>query len=270
MAEFERYRLIACGVFTRELCALVAASRRVVDPLFLELAAHEHSDQLRSLIQEAIDGAEGKGYSAVLLGYGLCGNALAGVRARSLPLVAPRAHDCCTVLLGSGAAFAEEFGDCLSAPWSSCGYLERNGYMRRSETGRAAGFGLEYGELVERYGEENARYVWDTLHPETDDGVRRFIELPETAAAGRADLVREEAAREGKEFRLIPGSGRLLRALVEGPWDDADFLVVPPGCAVEPLYDFERVFRATPAGADGQAAEPRASSVPGASPLKTL
>ena len=244
MTEFERFRLISCAVFTRELCAVVAASRRVVDPLFLELAAHENSARLRSSIQEAIDAAEEKGYSAILLGYGLCGNALAGVRARSLPLVLPRAHDCCTVLLGSGADFVREFGECLSASWSSCGYLERNGYMRRSETGRASGFGLEYAELVEKYGEENASYVWDTLHPKTDDGVRRFIELRETATAGRAELVRSEAAREGKEFRLIRGDGRLLRALVEGPWDDADFLVVPPGGLIEPLYDFDRVFRA--------------------------
>jgi hypothetical protein len=244
MPEFERFRLISCSVFTRELCAAVAASRRVVDPLFLELAAHEHSSNLRSLIQGAIDAAEGKGYSTILLGYGLCGNARAGVRARTLPLVVPRAHDCCTVLLGSGKTFEREFGQCLSAPWSSAGYIERNGYMRRSETGRADGFGLEYAEMVEKYGEENAQYLWETLHPETDDGVRRFIDLAETAAVGRAEIVREEAAREGKEFRLIRGDGRLLRSLVDGPWDEADFLIVPPGHAVEPLYDFDRVLKA--------------------------
>jgi hypothetical protein len=264
VAEFDRCRLIACSVFTRELCAIVAASPRVVDPLFLELAAHEHADRLRFLIQEAVDAAEGKGYSAVLLGYGLCGNALAGIRARTLPLIAPRAHDCCTVLLGSGAAFQKEFGECLSAPWSSCGYLERNGYMRRSESGRAGGFGLEYAELVEKYGEDNARYLWETLHPETDDGVRRFIDLPETSGLGRAEKVKAEASAEGKEFRLLAGDGRLLRALVDGPWNDADFLVVPPGKAVEPLYDFERVFQA----ADG--AQPAGGAVSGASPDKTL
>lgn len=244
MREIERYRLVACSVFTRELCAVVASSPRSVDPLFLELAAHENSDRLRALIQDAVDDAEGKGYSAVLLGYGLCGNALAGVRARTLPLIVPRAHDCCTVLLGSSRKFVAEFGESLSSPWTSCGYMERNGYMRRSESGRAGGFGLEYDEMVEKYGEENAQYLWETLHPETDEGVRRFIEHEETAALGRAALVRADAGKEGKEFRLIRGDLRLIRALVNGPWDDASFLTVPPGGAVEPLYDFERVYRA--------------------------
>jgi len=240
--RFERFRLVSCSVFTREICAAVAASPRVVDPLFLEIASHESSNLLRGLVQDAVDAAEGKGYSAVLLGYGLCGNSLAGVEARSIPLVLPRSHDCCGILMGSAAAFLGEFGDCLSAPWSSCGYLERSGYMRGA--GRSDGFGQEYAELVEKYGEENAAYLWETLHPETDDGTRRFIDLEETAALGRAELVRAEAAAEGKAFRLIRGDGALLRALVDGPWNDADFLVVPPGKRIEAIYDHDRVFAA--------------------------
>jgi len=247
MDKLERFRLIACSVFTRELCSLVASSPRIVDPEFLEIAAHEKSAVLRSQLQEAVDRCEGKGYSAVLLGYGLCGNALVGLRARSLPLVVPRAHDCCTILLGSSAAFLAEFGETLSAPWSSCGYLERSAdYMRRSETGRADGFGQEYAELVEKYGEDNAAYLWETLHPEVDEPVRRWIDMAGTASLGRERLVREEAASAGKEFKRIAGSDRLLRALVEGPWDPADFLVVGPGEAVEALYDFEQVIRASP------------------------
>ncbi|MFA6506297.1 MAG: DUF1638 domain-containing protein [Treponemataceae bacterium] len=249
MLDSERFRLIACGVFTRELCAAIALSPRAIDPLFLELAAHEQSDRLRSLIQGAVDDAEGKGYSTVLLGYGLCGNALAGVQARSLPLVVPRAHDCCTILLGSSEKFVKEFGESLSASWTSCGYMERNGYMRHSESGRAGGFGLEYDEMVAKYGEDNAQYLWETLHPETDEGVLRFIELDETASLDRAALVRAEAEREGKEFRLIHGDARLLRALLNGPWDDALFLTVPPGAVVEPLYDYELVYRAVAASA---------------------
>lgn len=241
MRDFERYRLISCAVFTRELCALVAASDRVVDPLFLELASHEDANRLRALIQGAVDEAEGKGYAAVLLAYGLCGNALSGLRARSIPLVVPRAHDCCAILLGSASAFVREFGEALSAPWSSAGYLERSGFMRRGPNG----YGLEYDELVEKYGEDNAAYLWETLHPDHDDGVRRFIDLPETRSLGRAELVRADAAAQDKEFRSIPGDGRLLRALVDGPWDEAEFLVVPPGKTVEPRWDYHTVFTAS-------------------------
>jgi hypothetical protein len=254
MPDLERYRLIACSVFTRELCAFVASSPRIVDPEFLELAAHEQSFRLRALLQEAVDRAEGKGYAAVLLGYGLCGNSLAGVRARSIPLVVPRAHDCCTILLGSRAAFHAEFGEELSASWTSCGYFERSAdYMRRSESGRSAGFGLSMEEMIEKYGEENAAYLWETLHPPVDDHTRRFIELSETEAIGRSTVVRADAERTGREFRLIRGDSRLLKALVDGQWNDDEFLVVPPGEAVRPVYDYDRVVEAreNDAGASG-------------------
>jgi len=99
-------------------------------------------------------------------------------------------------------------------------------------------------ELVERYGEDNAAYVWDTLHPEVREREIRFIETPETAGLGYADAMRERAAAEGKEFILIPGSTRLLRALVAGGWDESEFLVVPPGRRIEPAWDHDRVMDA--------------------------
>jgi len=239
------YKLISCEVFQRELCAAIAESPNVVDPEFLELGLHENSENLRRRLQERVDEASIEPYDAVLLGYGLCGNGLSGLAARGLPLVLARAHDCCTVLLGSRAAFLEAFGDSLSASWSSAGYIERgSGYFRASELGRATGMGLEYEELAAKYGEENARYVYETLHPPIEDKELRYIETPETAFLGYAEAMRARAAEEGKGFRLLRGSSRLLRALVAGSWSEEEFLVVPPGASIRPLYDHEYVFEA--------------------------
>jgi hypothetical protein len=251
-----KYKLISCNVFQRELCAAIADSPNVIDPEFLELGLHESPERLRGRLQERIDAAAAASekaavaaasdaYEAVLLGYGLCGNGLAGIEARSLPLVLARAHDCCTILLGSRAAFLESFGESLSASWSSAGYIERGStYFRASDLGRATGLGLEYEELVAKYGEENARYVWDTMHPAVAEREIRYIETPETEGLGYAEKMRAKAAEEGKEFHLLRGSSRLLRGLVSGAWDDGEFLVVPPGKRIEPLYDYDRVIEA--------------------------
>jgi hypothetical protein len=203
-----RYKLIACGTFRRELEAAIPASPGAVDPEFLELGLHERPSALRSLLQERVDAAGGS-YDAILLGYGLCGNAVAGLRARASPLVLPRAHDCCTILLGSRAAFLRSFGDCLSASWSSAGYVE-GGRREEEPPGRAL----------------------------------RYIETPETAGLGYAGLLREKAAEEGREFLLLRGSSRLLRALLAGGWDEEEFLLVPPGGTIVGIYDQDRVVAA--------------------------
>ena len=250
----KKFKLISCNVFQRELCAAIADSPNVIDPEFLELGLHEKPERLRGRLQERIDEATAvsekanvasDAYEAILLGYGLCGNGLSGIEARSLPLVLARAHDCCTILLGSRAAFLEKFGNNLSAPWSSAGYIERGStYFRSSDTGRMTGLGLEYEELVAQYGEENARYVWDTMHPAMEEREIRFIETSETSDLGYAETMRSKAVTEGKDFQLIQGSSRLLRALLAGAWDPQEFLVVAPGTKIVPIYDHEWVIEA--------------------------
>ncbi|MEI6876790.1 MAG: DUF1638 domain-containing protein [Spirochaetota bacterium] len=251
MHTLARYRLIACSVFQRELCLAIAETPNLVDPEFHEISLHERPNELRTAVQARIDAVSamprlrGKAYEAILLGYGLCGNGLAGIEARDLPLVLPRAHDCCTILLGSRAEFLSRFGENLSASWSSTGYLERGtSGFRMSDPGSAQGIGQSYDDLVREYGEENASFVWETLHPEAVEKVIRYIEVPETARLGHAEALRARAVEEGKDFLTFTGSMRLLRGLVEGGWDPSEFLVIPPWSHLEPTWDHDKVFEA--------------------------
>jgi hypothetical protein len=228
-----KYKLLSCEVFQRELCAAIAQSPNAVDPEFLEIGLHDEPSILRGRVQARIDAADGR-YDAVLLGYGLCGNGLAGVAAGRVPLVLPRAHDCCAILLGSLEAYERHFGDSPSASWTSSGYVERSPhYLRTAEEA----LGIDYEEIARKYGEENARYVRESLKPRVPETEVRFIELEETARLGYAEAARERAAAEGKDFVLIRGSSRLLRGLVAGGWDEAEYLVVPPLSRIVPLYD---------------------------------
>ena len=104
----KRLKLIGCDVFMRELCFLIAQSPHIFDVEFTEKDSHDRSDNLRRIIQKKIDDCVGKNYDAILLVYGLCGNSTVGLKARDLPLVIPRAHDCCTLFLGSKDLFQEK------------------------------------------------------------------------------------------------------------------------------------------------------------------
>jgi hypothetical protein len=246
-------KLIACEVFYREVCLCVAASPHRVDIEFTEKNAHEKSEVLRDQVQTKIDAAEAGAiaYDAILLGFGLCGNGVLGVGAKKTPLVLPRAHDCCTIFLGSRIAFKEHFASNPSLPFSSVGYMERGtSWIHDASTVSVPGLNKSFEEYVAEYGEENARFIMETLTAsneaalsDSSDNRVVFVEVPELAHLGFAEKARREAERTGKRFVLIPGNMRLIRGLVDGAWSDEEYLVVPPGARIGGVYDWDRIVK---------------------------
>lgn len=247
-------KLISCEVFYREACLCVATSPHRVDLEFTEKNAHERSDYLRSLLQARIDAAEAgqTPYDAILLGFGLCGNGLLGIRAGKTRLVLPRAHDCCTIFLGSKTAFKRHFADNPSLPFSSVGYMERGGsWVHDADTVKVPGLDKTLEDYIALYGEENARYIMETLTSSTKTAVGDttdnrvvFIDVPELSHLGYEQKCRKEAEAIGKQFVKLPGDLRLMRNLVHGSWDPEEFLVVQPGQKIGGVYDWDSVVKA--------------------------
>ena len=243
-----KLKLICCEVFFRMACLAASQSVNTVDLEFTPLRAHTEADDLRTRIQEAIDRTEtaDNQYDAIVLGFGLCGNSIAGIKARGLKLIVPRAHDCCTVFLGSREKFVHNFKDRLSAQWSSHGYLERSGdYFGGTELSKSIGFSREYEDLVEQYGEENAKFVWETLHPVLPEQEKIYIRVEPFELFGFFEKFQEKVrsdTEQGKEpeILVLDGSIRLICKLLNGEWDD-EFLVVHPGKSILPVYDMDRI-----------------------------
>jgi hypothetical protein len=246
-------KLIACNVFQREVCLCLARTPHVIDLEFTELGEHANSGGLRQSIQSKIDATEitGKKYEAILILFGLCGNSTSGLFARQTPLIVPRAHDCCTILLGSKQRFEEHFKEAPSTPFSSVGYMERGDYFLRTDGGNPTlEYGDPYAKLIEQYGEEDAKYIWETMHPPAlDHGTGRavFIDIPETTPREMVEQFKEKATAAGKECVHMQGSLHLIQHLVDGHWDNSDFLTVPPGYKTAGVYDWSEIVRATPA-----------------------
>jgi len=245
------FKLIACNVFFREVCAEAALSPHVFDLEFTEKGEHDKPETLRALLQEKINAAAACGkYDAVLLAFGLCGNALSGISGGNIRLVIPRAHDCCTIFLGSKDRFTQYFRDNPSRPFTSAGYRERgDSSPRTSDVHSAIGLNKTYEEYVELYGEENAQYLMETLAPAKNTGKETelfFINMPETAFLGYAEQCRAEAEAGGKTFTCVEGDRRLIRGLLRPSdgWNSADYLVIEPGEKIVPTYDWEEVIRA--------------------------
>ena len=235
-----KFKLISCNVFKRELEFLCPHSEHTLELEFLELGEHAHPRELRRKLQERIDAAEG--VDAILLGYGLCGTATEGVTARQIPLILPRSHDCCGILLGSRKRFEELFSAMPSSPFSSIGFVEHGDYY--FSDGEML-FGDGYDALIEQYGEEDARYIWEAMHPKLDGKLipLSFISTPELPCAEAKARCRAKAAEEGREFRELAGDLRLLRMLVCGEWLEEEFLTVPPGRSIRQAGDWDRILR---------------------------
>jgi len=246
-------KLIACEVFTREVCYCVARSPHVVDLEFTPKGAHNDPNSLRRLLQAKIDtaAAVGKPYDAIALCLGLCGNSTVGLVSPGVPLVMPRVHDCCALFLGSRQRFQEHFAANPSTPFSSVGYLEHGGdYAREADDLRQMmGHDRTFDDYVREYGEQDARYIWETIHPprpahQTEQVV--FIEIPELGDRGLAGECRRQAEADGKQFVKLTGSIELIRQLVFGEWTSEDFLQIQPGESIAGVYDLDEVIQAKP------------------------
>ncbi len=74
-----------------------------------------------------------------------------------------------------------------------------------------------------------------------------YIDTEGLALPDYTERVRDLAARQGWAFERMAGSLALVRDLLEGRWDDARFLTIPPGQTIAPTYD-ARIARAEAPG----------------------
>lgn len=243
-----RLKLISCEIFYREMCAAAARSANQIDIEFLPKGLHDiGAAGMLERLQEAVDRVEEARYEAVLLGYALCGNGLAGLAARARPLVIPRAHDCITLFLGSKERYLDYFNSHPGVYFKTTGWIERGSDLAQLDQAairKRMGIGQSYEELLARYGEENAKFLYEQLGNCTRNyGQYTFIEMGVEPDDGFERLARQQAAERGWKFEKVQGDLALIRRLLDGPWEEAEFLVTPPGGRVAATYD-ERIIEA--------------------------
>ncbi|MCS7061327.1 MAG: DUF1638 domain-containing protein [Anaerolineae bacterium] len=237
-----RLKLIACEIFYREMCWAVARSPNFVDLEFLPKGLHDIGNpNMVQRIQAAVNKVDESKYDAIILGYALCNNGLVNLTARSIPIVLPRAHDCITLFMGSKERYIDYFNSHAGVYFLTSGWIERGqdaGELRQLSIQRKMGIDMSYEELVEKYGEENAQYLWETL-VNTLHNYKQYTYIhmgiePDDRFEAHT---RRMAAEKGWTFERIEGDLSLIQRLVDGVWNDNEMLVIQPGHRVVARVD---------------------------------
>ncbi|MBI4532295.1 MAG: DUF1638 domain-containing protein [Candidatus Latescibacteria bacterium] len=234
-------KVIACEIAFREICSVAARSKNLVDFDFLSQGYHDNPDIGRTRIQEWIDAVEPGKFDAILLGYGLCNNMLVGIVARDLPLIIPRAHDCITFFLGSKERYSEHFFAHPGTYYYTSGWIEhRSRGGERVPKMQNSGLGREftYQQLVEEYGEENAKYLMEVMGGWRNHYTHgTLIDYDFTKHLNLQSHVCEICRQNGWTYEQLEGDLCLLRRWIDGEWEEEDFLVIPPGQSIVATYD---------------------------------
>ncbi len=216
-----RIKVIACATVIEEMLAHLPSG---VDHCVLDFGLHVNPEVLRGALQETIDSSSASA-DIILLGYGLCSQAVVGLRANGCTLVVPKVDDCIAIFLGSEQAYKAQHTEAPGTYYMTKGWIEAGD----------SPFG-EFNNMVKQYGEGKARYLMGKL-------LKNYTRLALiNTGEYELDRYRDYCQRTAENFDLryeeIPGSNTLIKKLLHGPWDD-EFVVAHPGETIT-YMDFKR------------------------------
>lgn len=215
--------IIACRVMQEHLQRLLPEGSAVT---YLEIALHNTPKKLAAALQQEIDAIARP--SNVLIGYGLCGNGLVGVKSGPHTLIIPRTHDCVAIFLGSQQRYVQRFFANPNTYYLTRGWLEAKDEPLQ-----------DYLDYLRDYDEETADYLVEMKYRHYRKLCmvgysRQELEECSPMALRVAEFC---AMRWNMDYEEVIGSTALLEALIGMPArlgsENTEFVVLEPGGEID-------------------------------------
>lgn len=210
--------IIACASIKPELENLkqMASDVRIQ---YLPQNLHRLPHKLKGILQETIDQLVPED-GRIILGFGLCSNAVVDIKAPSQGLFIPRVHDCITFYLGSREKYRHLFNNFPGTYYLTGSWMEN----------QTDPLGLMENEYTERVGREIAE---ESMQYEINNYTNiSFINTTKESGRWRK-RAKENASYFNKEFTEHKGNDEFFRKILFGPHDEADFVYVKPNKKVK-------------------------------------
>jgi hypothetical protein len=218
--NYTRCKVIACATVIEEMQPVMPPGLKHE---VLEFGLHVHPEKLKEALQKAIDSAD-TDVDTILLGYGLCSQAVTGLSSSQCTLVIPRVDDCIALFMGSISEYDQQHKNAPGTLYMTKGWIEADNPLDLQAS------------MIERYGEAKARSLFKQLF-------RNYTRLVFINTGNyELELYRTKSKKMAEALKLqfeeIKGSNSIITRLLMGPWD-SDFIVIPPGGKIS-FSDFRK------------------------------
>jgi hypothetical protein len=213
--------VIACATVIEEMMPYMPAN---MNYKVLDFGLHNNPEALTGALQNEIDSIPA-GIKTVLLGYGLCSQAVVGLRSDRFTLVIPQVDDCIAIFLGSKKKYNEQHQQVPGTYYLTKGWIEA-GHSPMNE----------FEMLVDQHGAEKAHRIIGKMF-------NHYTRLA-LINTHKYDIAtfRMRTSNMAEQFNLryeeIQGSDDLIIKMFSGQWDD-EFVVIEPGRTIS-FMDFRR------------------------------
>lgn len=212
MDHQERIVVFACNTIRSEVELAYQKTGCTYPIIWLESNLHNFPEKLRAEEQRILDTLDG--YDRVLMAIGFCGNSVVGLKTHSFQLTIPRVDDCISLMLGSCANRA------------ALAHERKSIFLTKGWLQNEANIWSEFEYTVRKYGNKKAMRILKEMYKHY-----AFLSLIDNGAYDVQEI-RDTAEKIAEAFHLnlqvIPGTTSLLEQLLTGPWDERNFVTIPP------------------------------------------
>ena len=139
-------RLLACEVIRAELEEALKATDNEYDIVWVGEALHDKPEQLHKELVRIIEQSDA--FDEIVISYGLCGNALIGIKAVHCDIIYPKTDDCISALMCTNKNLGE---------LRRCSIFTSRGWLSASHSVS------EYERTLEKYGKNRADMIYDMM-----------------------------------------------------------------------------------------------------------